>query len=513
MVDEDDDDVVFENSNENDLFENNSNDVITESDEEFILEPKKQKIKKKKALKENFTQEIPSPLDALFEFYKLKKQFEIQIDKNKKKIIINSQLSKREKRQEFLKLMPKCVNCKRPSRIGTLFSITYHDTDDSNGEYRTFKASCGDVSNPCNLNIVVNIGGKQTLDEELNNIQKEIMETKNNIINDKNKLLFGLITTEKAIENFDSNKTYVTEMTSIYEKYLEIWNSVVDNIEKKNELNDTIVQSYDIINEMKQLIQKMNENNDKQFAVDAVNIYNHDLQPLLDKIRNLKYSENIVYNDNNYCKLIQKKYNIDDISISGYTNNVIAYDVGVKIIGSKNKKSTIISEINSKENEPKAFTIKIPSVQDVEDNKLIEDEPIIGKGLDGIDWHTEDYNTLWKNLPSNLRNVFKSNIDWMKEFMNKCVNERKNHGSGWNGCKLTTPPNIVIPPKKMENGEYDFGVAIYNKAFNKQPETIKNTYLTFYKEDPETKEKNYSMLMDAMNRLVENEVNFKRGFF
>ncbi len=35
-------------------------------------------------------------------------------------------------------------------------------------------------------------------------------------INDKNKLLFGLITTESALENFDNNKTYISELTSIY---------------------------------------------------------------------------------------------------------------------------------------------------------------------------------------------------------------------------------------------------------------------------------------------------------
>jgi hypothetical protein len=37
--------------------------------------------------------------------------------------------------------------------------------------------------------------------------------------------------------------------------------------------------------------------------------------------------------------------------------------------------------------------------------------------------------------------------------------------------------------------------------------------LTLYKEDPVTKEKNYKMLEETLNSLVEKEVEFGRGFF
>jgi hypothetical protein len=101
----------------------------------------------------------------------------------------------------------------------------------------------------------------------------------------------------------------------------------------------------------------------------------------------------------------------------------------------------------------------------------------------------------------------------MKDFMYKCLNAKIIEGTKFNGCKLPTPPNLIIPPREMQNGNYDFGVSIYNTAFNKQPESLQKTYLTFYKEDPTTKEKNYEMLEDAMNSLVEKEVDFGRGFF
>ena len=101
----------------------------------------------------------------------------------------------------------------------------------------------------------------------------------------------------------------------------------------------------------------------------------------------------------------------------------------------------------------------------------------------------------------------------MKDFMYTCLNAQFREGKRYNGCRLTTPPNIILPPREMENGQYDFGVSIYNTTFNKQSETLKKTYLTFYKEDPTTKQKNYAMLEDALNSLVEKEVDFGRGFF
>jgi len=106
----------------------------------------------------------------------------------------------------------------------------------------------------------------------------------------------------------------------------------------------------------------------------------------------------------------------------------------------------------------------------------------------------------------------------MKDFMYKCLNakkkavlnakKKKNPGLLFNGCKLSTPPNIIIPPIEMPNGEYDFGVSIYNTIFNKQPKPLQQTYLTLFREDPLTKVKNYKMLEDAMNNLVEKYVGF-----
>jgi hypothetical protein len=491
-------------------------DLDNDTNEEYVLAPKK-KAKTSK-IRKPLTEEIPSPYDAIFEYYRLKEKFENDININKRKIINNPTLSNREKRSEYMKLMPKCVNCKRPSKRGTIFSIIYQPADDMISEYRIFKAICGDLADPCNLHIEINVGIKNPLDEELNKIRNEILEAKNNIINDKNKLLFGLITTETALENFENNRTYISELTSIYEKYLDIWNKEVEDPQKKLELEESLVKSYEIINNIKDCIVKMNENDNNQFAIEAATIYHTTLQPLLNKIRHLKYSENMVFHDEkNDCKLIQRKYTTDSILISGYTSKVVAYDVGLKAMIGKKKKTGLIIEDSDEEKGiqlEKELTINIQEPSEIAKlEEPLEDEPIIGEGKDGISWTNPDYQYLWSRLPEKLKTEFKSNIEWMNMFMKKCVNERKKHGPEWNGCALPTPPNLVIPPREMDNGQYDFGVSIYNRAFNKQPKSLQQTYLTFYSENPETKEKNYNMLIDAMNRLVEREVDFGRGYF
>jgi hypothetical protein len=458
-------------------------------------------------------EEIPNVKEALNEYFRLKKQFENQNNVHKKRIINNQTLSKKEKRAEYLKLMPKCVNCKRPSRKGTIFSIIYHPADDKISEHRTFKVLCGDLADPCNLNIEFNVGNREHLDELMVSIRKEIKETKDKIIDDKNKLLFGLLTTETALENFDDNKNYITELTSVYERYLDIWNKEMDNPEKKLELEEALVQSYENINAIKDCIKKMNELNDIQYAVDAANIYHNVLEPLLIKIRQLKYKENSVYNNDNNktCNLIQKKFTVDNLLVTSYDDKIVSYDIGLKIGKTKKKQPGLIIEDEDEEAEPEEkigkISIKINEPKPI--GEVEEDEPIIGQGKDGIAWNNPKYQKVWDRLSPKLKAEFKVNIEWMKDFMNKCVNNRE---SG-KACDLTTPPNLVLPPRKMENGQYDFGVSIYNKAFNSLPQSLQNTYLTLYKEDPQTKVKNYKMLEDAMNELVKREVNFGSTYF
>jgi hypothetical protein len=96
----------------------------------------------------------------------------------------------------------------------------------------------------------------------------------------------------------------------------------------------------------------------------------------------------------------------------------------------------------------------------------------------------------------------------MKDFMFKCVNDRQQRKA----CQIVAPKNLIIPPNKLENGDYDFGVKIYSDLFNtKLDPSTQNTYLTLFSVKDGVK--NYNMLIDAMNNLVAKETGFEKGYF
>lgn len=440
---------------------------------------------------------VPDVNDALNEYFKLKLKYETQINANKKRIINNVTLSKKEKRGEFLKLKPKCINCMRPG--GTIFKTTYFPDNDKNESYRAFSATCGIITDPCTLNIQIELGKIDLLPNLLNTIQREIADEKNIIINNKNKLLFGYLNTEQVLEKFETLKENISFYSSIYEAYLEKYNELADNDEKKRELNEKMVASYIEIVKIKDCVKKMNETDNNKYILDAVSIYDNTLIPLLTSIRHLKYNENMVWYDENSktFHLLQNPYSISKMSYTSFENKVIAYDVGLSIEKPAKKDKFIIESSSSSslsESQPSIPQVEIPPVE----VEILEDEPIYGKGKDGIAWNLEEYNALWNRMPVKLRSALKTNDTWMKEFMFSCVNLRK----AKKPCIFITPSELKLPPEKLENDKYDFGIQIYNEVFNKLNQSIKDSYLLLDNKN----------LIEALNSFVIKALDFERGF-
>jgi len=398
--------------------------------------------------------------ESLNEYFKLKQKYESEIAANKKKIINNPTLSNREKRSEFMKLKPKCINCKRPG--GSVFKVLFNPEDANFESYREYYAKCGIITNPCNFKIKIRCGKTELITDILKNMEDEIKQTKNQIIDDKNKLLFGYLNTEEALEKFDQSKDWVSLYTSLYDDYLTKYNSIVDNEDKKRQLEEAITNSYIQINLIKECIKKSDETDNKSFISDAINIYDTTLVPLLSTIRNLKYNESFVWHneDTNSCNLIQNKYSISNLLFSSFQSSVISFDIGYDA-----KKSKFIIESSESE-----------EVQD--------------------------------RLPIKFKAAIRPDNEWMKEFMFKCVNDKRKGKA----CEVSAPTNLIIPPNKLEDGKYDFGVQIYSDLFNTKldPQT-QNTYLTLFNEKDGVK--NYSMLINAMNNLVAKNTGFERGYF
>jgi hypothetical protein len=405
----------------------------------------------------------------------------------------NPYLSNREKRSEFNKLKPKCIHCKRPG--GTIFSNIHTDENEKEEAYRELRAFCGIVAEPCNLNIVIRLAKIEWMPELLKTMEKDIKNYKNEIIDHKNKLLFGYLNTEDALEKFENIKEYITSYTSLYEKYLENYHEIVDNDEKTQELNEAITNSYIEIQKIKDCIVKMNETSNVQYARDAVVIYTTTLMPLLQTIRKLKYNETIVWHNDytNTCNLIQNKYSISNLSFTSSNDKVIVYDVEYSV-APKKKRIVIESSSSSSELlEPETETESL--------------EPIYGDGLDGVKWNKPEYNDLWRKLPSPLRIALISDKEWMQDFMASCVAAR----ATGQACTFTTPKNLILPPEIGPDGKANFGINVYNQAFDSLSEAEKKTFLTFYNQQNGIT--NYTMLANAMNDLVAKSVQFNRGFF
>jgi hypothetical protein len=115
---------------------------------------------------------LPDIKEALNEYFKLKNKYETQIMANKKKIINKNFLSKREKKEEYKKLKPKCINCKRPG--GTLFTSIYIPETDTSESYRELSAVCGIISDPCNLNITIQLAKVELMSTLLKSMENDI---------------------------------------------------------------------------------------------------------------------------------------------------------------------------------------------------------------------------------------------------------------------------------------------------------------------------------------------------
>ena len=445
--------------------------------------------------------------ETLNEYFKLKLQYETQIMINKKKIMNNTNLSKREKRSEFLKLKPKCINCKRSG--GTKFVTSFFAETDNNEAYRQYKSLCGVIADPCGLNITIQIGKTISLPNVLNNIQDDINDVKNNIITHKNKLLFGCISTEQALSKFDTLKEDISFYTSYYEAYLELYNNIIDNDDKKGELKRTLSDYYIQIDKIKECIKKMNESNNLQYAHDAVIIYTDILTPLIDKLRNLKYDEmNILRNEQvNTCNLIQTAYNIESLLYSNFIDKVVSYNVGMEFTRKPSDDDTdLVVETEELLLDDIPKLIKKP----VENITVDRDEPIYTQeqGEDKVTWGNPDYQQLWDKMPSKLKISLMSDKVWVSDFMFNCMNSIANKKP----CDFTNPSTLIIPPNILPSGVYDFGNQTYNNAFKTLPKSAQITYLTLYTERYGVKK--YNMLIDALNTLVAKESGFiNKGYF
>lgn len=290
--------------------------------------------------------------DSLSEYYNLKNKYEKNYyDKYVKPIVLGnySKLTKRQKFQELKK--PSCINCKQP--VGTIFERKYYEEYNDKNYVIIFTAKCGNILNPCDLDIEIHKSVRESYDKLINQNNEELNKYQMEIIKLKNKILFlgkNDINEKEYIDEFNKYKDAILYYSNIIGEYTEENIMINDNPEE----NEKLINLISLFNQTEiirfnEYIKKYIYDDDDNILSNAMNMYVNEIIPKIKEIRELKYKTMYINHDEDKNKvLIQSKYSSEGMNF--YDKNV---DEVVKFIkGSKveeTKKSKLkISESREK---------------------------------------------------------------------------------------------------------------------------------------------------------------------
>jgi hypothetical protein len=316
--------------------------------------------------------------EAITVFYKLKNEYEKDYYDKYIRPIVSLNKSRREKKSLFQKLpKPKCVNCGR--NVGTLFSIKADDKLISH----KYSATCGDISDPCPLNIQIQMSNVQTFDKitnENSSFSGPIATLKTDIIKAKNDLLFGYIKQENAFQLFDQLTNKLKDESEIFDIFLEKYIIAYDNPEKKELLTQKKIELEMNIQELKNMMTEYNNIGNEEIVYNAVELYVKNILPILKEIMELTYAYNSVEyieKDGTYV-LIQKKNTLEQLEHAYSKSKLISYVFGtVSKEKAKNKTLKTKTITQKKQNKTKKQPPVLFEIVSETPEELVEpEEPV-----------------------------------------------------------------------------------------------------------------------------------------
>ena len=182
-------------------------------------------------------------------------------------------------------------------------------------------AKCGDETQPCDLNIKINVGSYMNLNALHDVINKDIESCKREIVNIKLKLLYNIEREDIIEKQFSEMKNMYETLNTGLENVLDDFNErkiiEIDDLTTSDKVNkDTIININNIkikntINSFKNLIENYNSETmiDKKYAIleEAIDLYINDLQEILKKQKELVYEINTMIQEKDENTLVQIK--------------------------------------------------------------------------------------------------------------------------------------------------------------------------------------------------------------
>ena len=452
-------------------------------------------------------------IEAINEFYRLKDKYETGYNTKYVLPIVKSNIPNKAKRVLFSKLSkPECINCKR--NVGTIFTIK----NDTKEDVRNFVAKCGDLTEPCPLEIQINYSVRDQLYNSIIDGSKSIEAIKLEIIKEKNKALFFNKDVVSAFEKLTSDLKLKTEMVGfgIETNILRNYNPEKYALIKKN--IDEFGKGF--IVPFKQLISDYMDTDTENALVltAAVTFYVNEMVPKLKKIQEMKYSVNFVeYNpDDNTYKLIQYPNSLEDGEyFIKEDDKIVKFITGVrKEKKSKNSKTMKNGDI------PNNKTKKLRPIADlvIEEGEveIVGEDESVGKNKTAIIpnyegnkaiWNKREYDEVWSKIPDKLKEYLSTDKQWLEEYMHSCINAKQKGKP----CLLFLPRQTQFPPNVLSDGTYDFNSELVNTLFNSlEPSHQKRLLTLFSVKDGIT---NYNMLKNALiDLLTNNLINYNKGY-
>ena len=247
----------------------------------------------------------------LEDFYKKKSLYKKEYNYIKHTIVNNEfyrQLPRNEQQIAIRNIKQNCIQCKKKG--GTKFIEGF----DEEKNYRFVKMTCGNESSPCNLFSFLTIPKVYSFQRIIEEQESSIEQLKKDLINLKNKGIYGLITNEDAVKKYKEIKEQLSEVYMLHTSFFKDYMQIIENEQKEANKTEILLKIDEVLTEMRVYLGDFNDLQNTHSLKVAVNKYIHDLLPKLMDLRRNSYNAMFVhYNeDDNTFNLMQSKYTIAD---------------------------------------------------------------------------------------------------------------------------------------------------------------------------------------------------------
>lgn len=250
--------------------------------------------------------EITNSIDN---YYKLKQKYDASIDKKKQKIISNTSLSIKAKRQKIKEIKKICVNC------GNIGGSIFKNTENA------LIAVC-DCNPACNLNINIKRGYFANIRTECHNLYEKINEIQSSIISTKLDVLFSYRSEDDAIKIFKKLRRDLSGATKLYNTVLREYLDIVTrgpHAKRIDELKTNLFIAFEQLKEISNTYDRLDKSVESGDALlnEMVEKYINEILPIVTEIRELTYTLSKVEITDEEAELVQNPYTISELYIAG----------------------------------------------------------------------------------------------------------------------------------------------------------------------------------------------------